>query len=276
MNSYRCYSSVRLNSSKIDELRQKGLNCFDMHLHTRYSPDSSIAVKSLLKKASKKGIGFAVTDHNEIKGCLEAMKNARNATIIPGIEVCCNNHLEFLFYFYSRSELVDFYKNEVVPYKTKKFFFKTRIVPSEILDAAKDYSCIAAAPHPYFRANNSGIAIQLEKGLSKHSLLNNITAIEVLNSLYRKKKNLKSINFALSFNKAMIAGSDSHSLSTVGTSVVASKEDSVEGVLNSIKRKQNLVMGRSLATVSKLKPGFNIFKTMVLHPIRKIREKRNT
>ena len=56
-----------MNKDSMDQLK------IDLHVHTRYSLDSKTDIKELIKTLKKKDIaGFAVTDHNEIKGALEA------------------------------------------------------------------------------------------------------------------------------------------------------------------------------------------------------------
>ena len=41
---------------------------FDMHLHSCYSPDSSIPVKNIVKCCQKEGILPLVCDHNQVAG----------------------------------------------------------------------------------------------------------------------------------------------------------------------------------------------------------------
>ena len=62
----------------------------DLHLHTNWSHDCSIAVDELLDHAEAEGLGaIAVTDHNVFGGALEAVEQARGRelVVIPGEEV---------------------------------------------------------------------------------------------------------------------------------------------------------------------------------------------
>ncbi len=69
------------------ELKKQGYTCVDMHFHSTYS-DGASTVKQIIEKAREMGIGFSITDHNEIKGVIEAYKIKREADfILPGIEV---------------------------------------------------------------------------------------------------------------------------------------------------------------------------------------------
>ena len=87
----------------------KNFSLVDMHVHTEYSHDCTTKLSDILKKAKKLGVGIAITDHNEVRGCLKALKSKNPPLIIPGIEICSKEAKEVLAYFYSPSELEDFY-----------------------------------------------------------------------------------------------------------------------------------------------------------------------
>ena len=47
----------------------------DLHIHSKYSYDGILEPKDIVKIAIKKGLdGIAITDHNTVKGALEAKK----------------------------------------------------------------------------------------------------------------------------------------------------------------------------------------------------------
>ncbi len=52
-------------------LASEGYHCVDMHFHTNHS-DSPTTVRSAVKRAERHGIGLAITDHNQVSGCVEA------------------------------------------------------------------------------------------------------------------------------------------------------------------------------------------------------------
>ena len=79
----------------------------DLHLHTTCS-DGSLKPKELVDKVSTLGIkAIAITDHDEICGCAEAVEYAKgkNITVIPGVELSIDyplqgkNHLHLLGLF---------------------------------------------------------------------------------------------------------------------------------------------------------------------------------
>jgi len=77
---------------------------FDLHIHSEYSSDSFVPIKKILKFSKKIGLsGIAITDHNTIKGGLEAKKlNKSDLVIIIGSEITLNNGGELLGLFLQR------------------------------------------------------------------------------------------------------------------------------------------------------------------------------
>ncbi len=62
----------------------------DLHIHTTYSNDATTTVRGVLKQASLAGMSVvAITDHDEIRGSLEARDLAPKYGIeaIPGVEI---------------------------------------------------------------------------------------------------------------------------------------------------------------------------------------------
>ena len=64
----------------------------DLHMHSRYSDDGEFSPTELVRQCVEAGIGMmAVADHNTVRGCMEAIKAAKEAGIccIPAIEIDC-------------------------------------------------------------------------------------------------------------------------------------------------------------------------------------------
>lgn len=62
----------------------------DLHIHTIYSYDGTASLSAVLRRAKQVGLDvIAITDHDEIKGALKALKLAPNygVEVIPGIEI---------------------------------------------------------------------------------------------------------------------------------------------------------------------------------------------
>lgn len=62
----------------------------DLHIHSMHSPDATATVRAVLKQAADVGLDVvAITDHDEIRGALEARELASqyNVEVVPGAEV---------------------------------------------------------------------------------------------------------------------------------------------------------------------------------------------
>ena len=82
-------------------------------------------------------------------------------------------------------------------------------------------------------------------GAAEH-LMDKIDAIEVLNSDMTKRKNTLATKWARKTKKAFTAGSDAHVLKEVGEAVVGCRSHKIEGFLEYIRKKKNLVVGEEI------------------------------
>lgn len=73
----------------------------DLHIHSIYSHDATTTVRAILKQAADVGLDvIAITDHDEVRGSLEAQQLAPQygIEVIPGVEVSTSEgHLLALF-----------------------------------------------------------------------------------------------------------------------------------------------------------------------------------
>ena len=155
----------------------------DMHVHSSYSPDGRVDVKDILKIARKKGLGsVAITDHNEIKGAL----NAKKLGIIPvivGIEVST-----------ARGHVLAYEIDCMIP---------RGLSVGETIDKIHDCGGFAVAAHPYRFWSGIG-----EKEVVKNS--DKFDAVEIFNGRCKLSSNKKANKLALKLNKGFTAGSDAH------------------------------------------------------------------
>lgn len=166
----------------------------DIHIHSKYSPDSKLEPELIFKTAKKAGLDFvAISDHNrfvEHKGELVVLK-AEEVSSIDG-------HILALFI------------DEEIPSKLSQ---------EETVDMIRDKNGIAICAHPFRRVNGIG------------SKLKNIyDAIETKNGRCRLECNRKAVELASSLNKPATAGSDSHFYEEIGRvymEVDATDEESI-------------------------------------------------
>lgn len=236
-----------------------GLMSVDMHYHTRYS-DSYTTVRSLLKKAWKKRVGVAITDHNQIKGSLGAVHNTKEVTVIPGIEVSCIEGPHILFYFYNTGELEEFYQKHVKPYKQGNPYMSIRRKAGDVIDAASDYNCIKCAAHPYgYTLVNSGLSKCVQKKYVEEDIFGKIDAMEAICGAMGRKHNRKAIDKLKETGKCFTGGTDGHTLLELGHVVTSSYSHDIDSFLSSIVKKRNYVIGKETPMI----PRTNILPSLM-------------
>jgi len=190
---------------------------FDMHMHTVYSKhwffgiDALDYPRDMIKAAIKKGLtGIAITDHNNVRGSLIALKDARsidkNFKIITGSEI--------------RSASGDILalgiKENVDPLQSVE----------ETVEKIRDLGGIAIAAHPFsafvFRNVLQNEAIKTD-------------GVEIFNATNsRFYQDARSMKLANRYNMPVSAGSDAHSMIAVGNAGIICDSDPLEAI---IKRK---------------------------------------
>lgn len=69
------------------------MNKVDLHVHSKFSNDGELEIQEIFKKCIDKKIEvLSITDHNSVKGILEAIPDCLNLGVefIPGIEIDCS------------------------------------------------------------------------------------------------------------------------------------------------------------------------------------------
>ena len=222
----------------------------DMHMHTKHS-DGINKLSAIIKKAKKLGIGVAITDHNKIKGAVEA-ENYKGILIIPGIEVTPKEGTHMLIYFYDVEDLKEFYKDSVKPYKGPDTMSPLSLHLEELIDRARKYKTLIILAHPYSTAF-TGICNHhfLKKNLDK--IFRKVDGVEVINSENLHKWNAKSAFFGFNLDKSVTAGSDGHTLYHMTKAITYSdcKPDR-KSFLDAVKKKNNKVIGKEIDMLRKI------------------------
>lgn len=184
----------------------------DLHIHSSYSFDSYSKVSDILKNAKKKGLGgLAITDHNTIKGSLEALKSSDDQIIICGSEIGTEI-----------GDIIGLFINEEI--KSRLSF--------EVIDEINDQGGLAVLAHPFKR----------RKSLNEE-IIKKIDAIEVFNSR-AAKTNENARKIADDYGLPVTAGSDSHFCFEIGRGrIVVQNAFDTESVRKSIVNKQINIKG---------------------------------
>ena len=197
---YRALARRRRNArSGGDPLSGRPWILCDLHMHTEWSHDCSIAVPDLLDHAEAIGLGaIAVTDHNRFGGAQEAVEQARGRklTVIPAEEVKTDG----------QGEVIGLFLEEEIP---RGLSF------AETVAAIRAQGGLVYLPHPFDRMHS----IPSPRTLHRH--LADIDVFEVYNArLLRESFNAEALRFARKYDLTMGAGSDAHVLQGVGTGAV--------------------------------------------------------
>lgn len=193
----------------------------DMHVHTTHSPDSWISPQELDNIMTAKEIdGVAITDHNTLKGCLEA-KAFTKRLIVPGMEI--------------RTSL-----GEVLA-----LFTQTEIRSSEfhsVVDEIRSQGGIVALPHPYDWLRRNRLRIDR---INDDDLKRTFDAVEVFNArCLLNAFNSKARQLATKLELPMIAGSDAHTPNEIGHGVTLCRDaETVEDVHKALMKGENSVCG---------------------------------
>jgi len=232
--------NIIFKKPKPKELRREGFLPVDMHVHTKYS-DGMNKVQTLLKKAKKRGFGIAVTDHNNIKGALDAY-NAKRIFVVPGIELTTYDGPHVLCYFYNVGELVEFYEKHIEKNKLKNPNGRIKLGMVEISERLRNYNCVLSLAHPcgYLWVN---LARAVKKNNGCENAVKSADAVEVICGIQSRKANLNAIELNKTLDKGITAGSDAHSLLDAGSAVTCAAADNVEDFLEAIELKKNFVVG---------------------------------
>ena len=122
----------------------------------------------------------------------------------------------------------------------------------EIIERARTFDTLIIFPHPYCAAY-TGINNPFFPKNRLKQLYGTVDGVEVINASNLKKWNLRSAVLGFNLNMAMTGGSDGHSLKQMGRVVTCAEfNNDRKGFLDSIKNKQNKVIGKEIHMLRKV------------------------
>ena len=184
----------------------------DLHVHTKYSHDSAAPVRSVLDRCRESGLGLvAITDHNNIRGALEA-REAADFPVIVGEEVKS-----------SEGDIIGLFLEEAVP---------RNLSPTETAQRIKAQGGLVGVPHPFDRLRPTALRrraileilpyVDFLEGYNGHTLL--------------PMDNQNGIDFAKEHALATVASSDSHSALELGRTYTEVPDDIWDGTPDGLLR----------------------------------------
>lgn len=184
---------------------------YEPHIHSNHS-DGKHSIKEILREAIKKKIDvISITDHDTLNGSFEAIEIANeehlSITVIPGIEITTKNgHL----LVYGIQKEIDRGMEMI-----------------ETIKIAKELGGFTVLAHPFEFYRH---------GCMKPSYFKYVDAIEVFNA--KSYLNFLANYFVKKYKKPIMAGSDAHSIYTIGyglTLIDINNKNNQEEVLKAIK-----------------------------------------
>jgi predicted metal-dependent phosphoesterase TrpH len=189
----------------------------DTHVHSRYS-DGMAGVPRIERYCRDRGMGVALTDHNEIRGSTSLAQRER-IPVLPGIEVGTEEGIDLLVYFASPMLLEEFFIASVEPFLRTRFMTRSWIRTADCLQAAREMGGYISLAHPFALGRKSLDYQHGRRGKPfVQTVLDGIDAIELHNGAIPRQANRKAKFYCESAGKRLTVGSDSHRLGTIGSS----------------------------------------------------------
>jgi len=199
----------------------------DLHVHSSFSSDAEGKVREIVKLAKKLGLsGIAITDHNEIKGSLEAFqlsKEINGLLVLRGMEVSS-----------SEGHILAYGIHEKV---------ERDLSPQDTIEKIEELGGIAVIAHPYRVWSGVGEGIAFEAGFS---------AVEVHNSRSLRHSNERAKALASKLGLGRTGGSDCHVLEELGRGITRFRgnPENEESILEEISRGRTEGEGSSRGLIS--------------------------
>jgi predicted metal-dependent phosphoesterase TrpH len=199
---------------------------YDLHIHSRYSPDGTLGVADIVRIARKRGLdGIAVTDHDTIRGGLDLVKLKPE-----GIDVICGCEVNT-----DRGDVIGLFLTEEI---------KSRDHVA-VIDEIHAQGGVAIVPHPFDSIRGSAFwPSDREASL--------IDAVEVINArCVFRRSNETADRFADRYALAKTGGSDAHFGAEIGNAgtLIDESTDLREAIL----RKSTMAFGKTSSPIFHLR-----------------------
>lgn len=219
----------------------------DLHVHSRYSPDSTLSLEEIPIHLAKGGLrGFALTDHNSVEGHRElADLGSRfpHLLFVPGVEVSTREgHL--LAYGVSTAP---------PPHRPV----------AETVRWVEEQGGVPVLAHP-FRLSH-GVGRRIAESVS-------VSALETKNSHTSEVRNGKAGLVAARRHLGSTGGSDAHALRDLGRAFTEFPSDvaTVADLLEAIRRGRTEATGESLPWAGRLRLGLRTGALLIRRGFRPI------
>jgi len=204
----------------------------DLHVHSRYSPDSRLSLEEVAGRLSYVGLkGFALTDHNTVRGhagLAELRSEYPGYLFLPGVEVStADGHL-----------LAYGVREAPPPHRPL----------GETIEWVGAHGGEAVLAHPFRRSH--GVGRRIAESVP-------VRSIETRNGHNSEIANLRAEDVAARRNLGSTGGSDAHALVDLGRAYTEVDPGvvSVDDALECLRKRSTTADGRSLGFSGRLRLG---------------------
>jgi predicted metal-dependent phosphoesterase TrpH len=179
---------------------------FDLHIHSRYSSDGLIEPAKIIEIARQRNLdGVAVTDHNTIRGGMEAKKfETADFKVIVGSEI--NTDM---------GEVIGLFLSEEI--RSKHLM--------DVINEIKEQGGIIVVPHPFDRLRKVSFPIT-------DRYAGYVNAIEAFNSrCVFDSYNKEAREFARTNGLTPVGGSDAHFANEIGLAGIITSSPDIKGAI---------------------------------------------
>lgn len=202
----------------------------DLHVHTRHSLDCRTSVEAIIQKCVANGLdGFAITDHDTLRGVSEAQEKRGSLVLVPGLEVSARG-----------AHILALGVSKPIP---------AGLSMAETVELVHEQDAVAVIAHPYFFLK---LFLNVRAVAEAH-----FDAVEVANA-----SNIpfnwtcrRSAALAQRLMLPQTGGSDAHIPDTVGRAYtfVESESRDVEDIIQSIKKGCTDAQGTGISLLERFK-----------------------
>lgn len=164
---------------------------YDLHTHSRFSPDGTLDVRDIVRIARKRGLdGIAITDHDTVRGGLEAAKLQPQ-----GIDVICGCEAST-----DRGDVIGLFLSREIESRDH----------AAVIEEIHAQGGVAIVPHPFDSIRGSAFWLtDQDAGL--------IDGVEVINArCVLRRSNAAASHYADRHATARVGGSDAHFGAEIG------------------------------------------------------------
>ena len=168
----------------------------DLHVHTKYSPDSTTSLSNILKRAINKNLDcIAITDHGTIEGAL-FLKDMAPFQVIVGQEIKT-----------TQGDIIGLFLSKGIP---------SGLGVIEAAECVKRQGGLVVLPHPFDKIRGSALSSEaIADVLPMTDIIEGFNARNVFRGSDRM-----AVELANSNNIPIVAVSDAHSLPELGSTYI--------------------------------------------------------